>query len=71
MPLYEFVLRVPGENDEVRISDRSLIEGAHVRIGNRDWIVVARETNPLTRPGGQTVAARFVLVPLNRSTART
>lgn len=63
MPLYEFVLRVPGRRDEVRISDHDgVCEGEAITIGGRSWIVAAREPVATERPDRVRVEGRIVVV---------
>jgi hypothetical protein len=60
MPVFEFVLRVDGRADELRISDRSsLTEGEEVRLAGRRWIVDQHVEDAIGR--GYVAAARFVL----------
>lgn len=70
MPLYEFVLRAPGQPDEVRISDyNGLREGDEITIANRSWIVAAKEPTTGKRPDRIPVEERIVLVRVSRSTS--
>lgn len=63
MPLYEFVLRVPGRPDEVRVSDyNGLHEGETITIAGRRWIVVAREPAAIERPDRVPIEERIVVV---------
>lgn len=63
MPLYEFVLRVPGRPDEVRVSDyNGLCEGETVTIAGRRWIVAAKEPGATERSDRLPVEERIVLV---------
>jgi len=63
MPLYEFVLRVPGRRDEVRISDHGgVCEGEAITIGGRGWIVAAREPVATERLDRVRVEGRIVVV---------
>lgn len=63
MPLYEFVLRVSGRTDEVRLSDRDgLREGDEIRIASRRWVVAAKEPPPADRLDRLPVAKRIIVV---------
>ena len=63
MPLYEFVLRAPGQPDEVRIADHSgLCEGDEITIANGRWIVAAKEPATTERPDRVPVEERIVVV---------
>lgn len=63
MPLYEFILRVPGRPDEVRISDTNgFSEGDAVVVDGRRWIVAAVEPTTITRPDSLRVEERIVMV---------
>ena len=63
MPLYEFILRVPGRRDEVRLSDSNGFDvGDEVVIASRRWIVAAVEPATTTRPDRLPVEAQIVVV---------
>jgi hypothetical protein len=63
MPLYEFILRVSGRPDEVRISDRnSLREGDELEIAGRRWIVAAKQPANGDRSDRLSVEERLILV---------
>ncbi len=63
MPLYEVVLRAPGQPDEVRISDRNgLREGDEITIANRRWIVTAKQPATTERPDRLAIEERIVVV---------
>ena len=70
MPLYEFVLRIPGRADEVRISDRDgLREGDEVLIANRRWVVAGLNHPEHPRLDGVAVRRRLTLHPRESATA--
>lgn len=73
MPLYEFVFRVSGRPDEVRISDyNGLGEGDEVSIGGRPWTVLAKERATAERRDGLPVEERIILMRAwNRSPSRS
>lgn len=63
MPLYEFVLRVAGRPDEVRISDHNGVqEGDVIELGKRSWIVAAKEPGTAERPDRVRVEERIIVV---------
>ena len=63
MPLYEFVLRVAGRPDEVRISDHNgLCKGDAITIAGRPWIVAAKEHPTTERPDRLPVEERIIIV---------
>jgi hypothetical protein len=65
MPLYEYVLRVPGRSDEVRLHERNgLRPGDEVRIMSRVWVVTGTTEAP--RPP---VAGRIILEPATNTPA--
>ena len=64
MALYEYILRVPGRPDEVRISERNgFKEGDEMEIASRRWVVAAKEPATTERPDQLPVAERVVVVP--------
>ena len=64
MPLYEFILRVTGRPDELRISDSNgFCEGDEIRIASRRWTVAAIKRSTTTRPDHLRVEQQIVVVP--------
>jgi hypothetical protein len=62
--LFEFILRVPGRPDEVRISDYDgLQEGDDIMIGSRRWIVAGKEPATTERSDRLAVKERIIVVP--------
>jgi hypothetical protein len=58
----EFILRMPGRPDEVRLSERNNVsEGEPVAIDGVRWIVVRREQPMSERADGVPVEARIIL----------
>jgi hypothetical protein len=64
VPLYEYVLQVPGRPDERLLSDRNhLAEGDVLTIRQRPWLVKAIEREPDSRADARIILVRIDAQP--------